>query len=171
MSRSSCPMCRTTHHRLASRRPIDALAAFPRSLARALLRTPGRALARRPARREWSVAEVLAHLLDAEVALGFRVRKIAAEPGSPIPPWDQEKWTEGLRHRRADPGQTLAAFVALRAADVALVRRLAPGQRRLSGRHPTYGRLRVEQLLDHFAEHDLVHLDQIRTTLAALRRR
>ena len=171
MARSSCPICRSPHARLGRRPALAALAAAPRALARAVARVPGRVLGRRPARREWSVAEVLAHLLDAEVALGFRVRKVAAEPGSALPAWDQEKWTEGLRHRRAVPAPTLAAFAALRAANVALARRLSPAQRRLRGRHPEYGPLRVDQMLEHFAEHDLNHLGQIRTTLGALRRR
>ena len=39
------------------------------------------------------------------------------------------------------------------------------------GRHPQHGRLRVDQLLAHWAEHDLNHLQQIQTTLKALTRR
>jgi DinB superfamily len=114
------------------------------------------------------VVEILAHLLDGEVALGFRIRAIAAEPGTAIAAWDQEKWTPGLRHQRAEPGAVLAAFRALRADTLGLVRRLTPAQRRASGRHPAYGRLRITQLLDHWAEHDLVHLEQIRNTLRQL---
>jgi hypothetical protein len=114
------------------------------------------------------VVEVLAHLLDGEIALGFRIRKLAAEPGAAIMPWDQERWTPGLRHRRADARTVLAAFTALRADTLALVRRLTPAQRRAAGRHPEYGRLRVDQLLSHWAEHDLLHLEQIQATLKKL---
>jgi hypothetical protein len=134
-------------------------------------RARGPRLRRRPAPREWSIVEVPAHLLDAEVTLGFRVRTAAAEPGGVLVAWDQDKWAAGLRHRRADPRATLAAFAALRADTVALVRRLTPAQRRAYGRHPEYGRLRVDQLLAHWAEHDLNHLPQIQTTLKALARR
>ena len=115
--------------------------------------------------------EVLAHLLDAEVTLGFRVRKAAAEPGGLLVAWDQEKWTDGLRHRRADPAATLAAFSALRADTLALLRRLTPAQRRAAGTHPEYGRLRVDQLVAHWAEHDLLHLEQIQTTLTSSKSR
>jgi uncharacterized damage-inducible protein DinB len=149
---------------------MKALAAAPGALARAVGRASGRTLARRPAPREWSVAEVLGHLLDAEVALGFRIRKIAAEPGSAIPAWDQEKWTERLRHRRAAARRLLAAYAALRAADLAQALRLTPAERKLRGRHPEYGPMSVLQLLEHFAEHDLNHLGQIRSTLRTLRR-
>jgi uncharacterized damage-inducible protein DinB len=114
------------------------------------------------------VVEVLAHLLDGEIALGFRIRAVANEPGVAIMPWNQEKWTPGLRHHRADARTVLAAFTALRADTLALVRRLTPTQRRSAGRHPEYGRLRIDQLLHHWAEHDLLHLEQIHTTLKQL---
>jgi uncharacterized damage-inducible protein DinB len=149
---------------------MKALAAAPGALARAVGRASRRTLACRPAPREWSVVEVLGHLLDAELAVGFRLRKIAAEPGSMIPAWDQEKWTDRLRHRRADARQLLAAYGALRAANLAQARRLTPAERTLRGRHPEYGPMSVAQMLEHFAEHDLNHLGQIRSTLGLLRR-
>jgi uncharacterized damage-inducible protein DinB len=163
-----CPMCREAHWRLGRRNVLASMAAAPRRLAGALRRASGRRLTRRPAPREWSVVEVLAHLLDAEITLGFRIRKAAAEPGSALVAWDQDKWAAGLNHRRARARNLLATFAALRADTLGLLRRLTPAQRRAAGRHPEYGRLRVDQLLAHWAEHDLNHLAQIRTTLRSL---
>jgi hypothetical protein len=160
-----CRICRTPHRRLGGRDVVAALAAAPRALARLLARAARPRLARRPAPREWSPTEVLGHLLDAEVTLGFRIRKLAAEPGAAIVAWDQDRWTDGLRHRRADARTLLAAYGALRAANVDQVRRLSPAQRRAAGRHPEYGRLRLDEILDHWAEHDLNHLEQIRAAL------
>jgi uncharacterized damage-inducible protein DinB len=171
MARSTCPMCREEHWRLGRQRVLGALAAAPRRLAASIRRARGPKLRRRPAPGEWSVVEVLAHLLDVELVLGFRVRKTAAEPRSVLTAWDQERWTAGLRHRRADARHTLAAFTALRADTVALMRRLTPAQRRASGRHAEYGRIRVDQMVAHVAEHDLNHLQQIQTTLKTLARR
>jgi hypothetical protein len=168
MARATCPLCRVPHHRLGGAPVLAALEAGPGRIARAVARGRGHRLRRRPKAREWTVVEILAHLLDGEVALGFRIRTLATEPGAAIVPWDQEKWTPGLRHRRADPRTVLAAFAALRADTIALVRRLTPAQRRAAGRHPEYGRLRIDQLLHHWAEHDLLHLEQIRATLRAV---
>jgi uncharacterized damage-inducible protein DinB len=162
----ACPMCRTPHHRLGRRNVLSALAAAPRAIRRALGRASRRRLARRPARREWSTTEVLGHLLDAEVTLAFRIRKLAAEPGGTIVAWDQERWTTGLRHQRGDARTLLEAYAALRAANVEQVRRLSPAQRAAAGRHPEYGRLRVREMLEHLAEHDLNHLAQVRAALA-----
>ena len=167
----ACPMCRMPHHRLGRRKVLGALATAPRALRRVVSRAPRGRLARRPARREWSATEVLGHLLDAEVTLAFRVRKLAAEPGGVIVAWDQEKWTDGLRHRRGDARTLLDAYAALRAANVEQVRRLTPTQRAAAGRHPEYGRLRMSEMLEHWAEHDLIHLEQIRAALALNRAR
>jgi len=163
-----CRICRIPHHRLGRRPVMATLAAAPRALGRALGRASRRTLARRPARGEWSATEVLGHLLDAEVTLGFRIRKLAAEPGGAVVAWDQERWTDGLRHRRADARRLAAAYGALRVANVDQVRRLSPAQRRAAGRHPEYGRLRVDEILAHWAEHDLNHIEQIRAALAGV---
>jgi hypothetical protein len=162
----ACPMCRIPHHRLGRRNVVGALVSAPRALRRVIGRASRRRLGLRPARREWSATEVLGHLLDAEVTLAFRIRKLAAEPGGSIVAWDQEKWTDGLRHQRGDARTLLEAYAALRAANVEQVRRFTPAQRAAAGRHPEYGRLRVSEMLEHWAEHDLNHLEQVRAALA-----
>lgn len=155
-------MCRAPHTLLGSTRPLPALRQAPARLARALRRVPRRLVARRPGRGEWAVAEVLSHLADAESALAFRLRKIAAEPRSVLVAWDQDRWADSGGYRRTPPGEALATFVALRRSNLAFVGRLGAAQKRQHGRHPEYGRLTIPQLLDHWAEHDLNHLEQIR---------
>jgi uncharacterized damage-inducible protein DinB len=141
---------------------VTALRRAPARLARALGRVPRRLLARRPGRGEWAVAEVLVHLADAEIALAFRIRKIAAEPRSMLVAWDQDRWADSGRYRRTPPREALATFAALRRSNLAYVGRLGAEQRRQHGRHPEYGRLTIPQLLAHWADHDLNHLEQIR---------
>lgn len=164
MATATCPMCRTPHHRLGSVRPLAALRATPARLARVLRHVPRRLVARRPARGEWAVGEVMSHLADAEIALAFRIRKIAAEPRGPLVAWDQDRWADGGRYRRTPLREALATFTALRRSNLAYVARLSPAQRRQHGRHPEYGRLTIPQMLAHWADHDLNHLEQIQTT-------
>ena len=45
---------------------------------------------KRPAPDKWSVAEILAHLADCEIATARRVRQIVGAPGTPIQPFDQD---------------------------------------------------------------------------------
>ena len=159
---ATCPMCRSPHARLGSTRPLTALRRAPARLARALRRVPRRLVAGRPGRGEWAVAEVLSHLADAEIALAFRIRKIAAEPRGVLVAWDQERWADNGRYRRTPLREALATFAALRRSNLAYVGRLSAAQKGQHGRHPEYGRLTIPQMLAHWAEHDLNHLEQIR---------
>jgi hypothetical protein len=161
MAATRCPMCRLPHTRLGSVRPLRALGKGPARLARALGRVPRCLLSRRPGRGEWAVTEVMCHLADAEIALAFRIRKIATEATAPMVAWDQDRWAEGGRYRRGRAGEALATYTALRHANLAYLARVGPAVRRRYGRHPEYGRLSIHQLLDHWAEHDLLHLEQI----------
>jgi hypothetical protein len=108
------------------------------------------------------VAEVLCHLADAEIALAFRIRKIAAEPGAALVAWDQDRWADHGGYRRTPPREALATFVALRGSNLAYFGRLSAAVKRQHGRHPEYGRLTIPQMLAHWADHDLNHLAQIR---------
>jgi hypothetical protein len=108
------------------------------------------------------VAEVLSHLVDAEIALAFRIRKIASEPRGALVAWDQDRWADRGGYRRTPPREALATFAALRHSNLAYVGRLSAAQKRQHGRHPEYGRLTIPQMLAHWAEHDLSHLEQIR---------
>ena len=162
-----CPMCRGPHTLLRSD-PVGVLRRTPSALARVLRGARKRWLARRPGSREWAINEVLAHLADAEVALGFRIRKIAAEPDAPIAAWDQDAWAEKLKYRTADATAVLDAFGAVRASNLEVLARLSQGQRQQSGRHPEYGKITLDQVVAHWAEHDLTHTNQIRSTLQTL---
>lgn len=48
---------------------------------------------------------------------------------------------------------------------------LRAAQKRQHGRHPEYGRLTIPQMLAHWAEHDLSHIEQIRAAHRQLSRR
>lgn len=113
--------------------------------------------------------EIAVHLFDVELAYGFRMRKIIAEPRSSIVPFDQNLWASGLAYRRQDLRAVVAAFAALRRQNLALLSALSSRQWRHWVKHPDYPgfRYRLEPVFIHLAAHDLNHLGQ----LQALRRR
>ena len=47
-------------------------------------------LRRRPAPEKWSVSEILAHLADAEIVIGYRLRLVLGSPGATIVAYDQD---------------------------------------------------------------------------------
>lgn len=158
-----CPICRGPHRRVKGN-PLNVERATAGRLARTLQGVPRRLWTRRPKRGEWSMVEVLAHLADAEVAFAFRLRKMVSERKPALVAWDQEAWATGLRYNRRDPRGLLTAFRALRDSNLAILRALPRARWRLAGRHPEYGAIRVDQLVAHYAEHDLNHLRQLEET-------
>src|SRR5215217_3317074 len=56
------------------KQPLDVLAATAKTLERLIADVPADRLRQRPAADKWSVGEILAHLADAEIVIGFRLR-------------------------------------------------------------------------------------------------
>ena len=69
---------------MVGKQPLGVQAATAKKLARLIKGVPTARLRKRPAPGKWSVAEILAHLADAEIVGGFRMRLILGAPGTPI---------------------------------------------------------------------------------------
>jgi hypothetical protein len=123
------------------------------------------ALTRRPQPSHWSVAEILAHLADAEVVAAWRFRSVLATDNVPLQPFDQNTWAEAFRYDAADPGASLELFDVNRRATLALVRRVDPARHQHAGMHAERGRESIAHLLRLYAGHDLNHLAQIEKRL------
>ncbi|MFQ5827889.1 MAG: DinB family protein [Candidatus Methylomirabilia bacterium] len=164
-----CPICRTPHVNLKGN-PLTVLKATPVALARLVRRTSPRLFARRPRRGEWSSRQVLAHLADAELANGFRIRKILSESRPRLTAFDQNAWARALRYSRRNPHQLLSAFRALRKSNLVILQPWSRPRRSRVGVHTEHGPIRLEQLVAHLADHDLNHLSQMRQNLRSLAR-
>jgi hypothetical protein len=64
--------------------PLKVLANTPRRLSSIVSRSSPAKLRKKPAPEKWSIGEVAAHLADAEIVLGWRVRSVLGAPGTPI---------------------------------------------------------------------------------------
>jgi DinB superfamily len=124
-------------------------------------------LARRPAPREWSVAEVLGHLWDSEIAYSFRARAILAQESPRLIGYDQDAWATLTRPAFAE---LLDAFAALRTANLALIRGTPQGHWDRLGVHEERGPLSFRLLTETMAGHDRAHLRQLEQTIMAVRR-
>ena len=60
--------------------PLTILAATPKRLGRLVKGVTPARLRKRPALDKWSVAEILAHLADVEIVVGWRMRRSWARP-------------------------------------------------------------------------------------------
>jgi hypothetical protein len=118
-------------------------------------------LKQRPAPERWSIAEIIAHLADAEIVAAFRIRKILSEPGCAIAAYDQNAWAEKLNYRDSDPWQNLKRFGLMREMNLALLRGLNEEQWDRYGIHSERGRETLRRVVTLFAGHDVNHLKQI----------
>jgi len=120
----------------------------------------------RPAPGEWSVLELLGHLLDAEIVVSGRYRWVLSQDRPPLFGYDQDRWVERLRHNDDPPDELLEVFSTLRTANLRLWNRSSADDRRRVAMHAERGAESYELMFRMLAGHDRFHLDQMRQTLA-----
>jgi DinB superfamily len=96
--------------------PLRLQQAAPKKLASLIKGKNAKQLMRRPAPDKWSVAEIVAHLADAELAISWRLRQILANNAISIQAYDQDAWAKTFNYAKRDPRESLASFRALREA-------------------------------------------------------
>ena len=139
------------------------------SSVQSLVKEAGSDLSRRPAPGEWSVLELVGHLVDAEIVMSGRYRWAISQDEPPLLGYDQDLWVARLRHNEAQPGELLAVFSALRAANLRLWRRSTAEDRERVAMHSERGPESYGLMFRMLAGHDRFHLNQIRDTLRLLR--
>src|SRR5215471_21483171 len=77
---------------VSDQQPLEVQGKTAARLAQLIKGVPDSKLRKRPAADKWSVNEILAHLADAEIVGGFRMRLILGAPGTPITAFDQDSW-------------------------------------------------------------------------------
>jgi hypothetical protein len=152
---------------LGGQTPLKVQAATPKKLARLIARVSSAKLRKRSAPGKWSAAEILAHLADAEIVTGWRLRQILGAPGTPIQAFDQDAWAAAGRYEKRDAKKSLEQFRAVREANLALLKSLSPEQWKHHGLHAERGMETIEHITRMMAGHDLNHLAQVQRIVAA----
>jgi hypothetical protein len=147
------------------KKPLAVQAATAKKLERLIKGIPASKLRKRPAPDKWSVAEILAHLADAEIVGGFRMRLILGAPGAPVAAFDQDSWVTSGHYAKRDPRKSVEQFRVVREANLALLKSLTPEQWKHYGMHSERGQESIEHIVRMFAGHDVNHLRQIEQIL------
>jgi DinB superfamily len=145
--------------------PLRLQQAAPAKLASLLRGRNRKQLMRRPATDRWSVAEILAHLADAELAISWRLRQVLTNNAISIQAYDQDLWAKTFDYGRRDPRQSLANFRTLREANVALLKSVPRKLWENYGVHQERGNESVNHIVRMVAGHDLNHLQQVEKIL------
>ena len=125
---------------------------------------------RRPGPGKWSIAQILAHLADAEVVGSWRIRLILGNSGQPIQAYDQEVWADTFKYADRDPKESLKVFRVLRENNLSLLKNVPEKLWENHGMHAERGKETISRIVEMFAGHDLNHLQQIEKIAKASKR-
>ena len=144
---------------LGEKNPVESLQETTRRIPEIAAKLGPAGLARPYAPGKWTGAQVLAHLADAEMVIGFRLRQALTVDNYVIQPFDQDLWAK--KYDAVDGVQAVAAFAALRQWNLALIRDLTPQELARPAHHPERGPEGVGQIIKMLDGHDLNHLSQL----------
>ncbi len=149
------------------RRALDALTAFPAELQRLVAGIDDTQAHRMPAPNEWSVVEVIGHLIDIDPLQIERVDRILAEERPQFIRFDPNEAVVAAGYARRSLDDVLAAFIALRQATVDGLSTIEPDELDRVGVRYTGEVVTLRALIVSFAAHDQTHAIQIRAALSA----
>jgi hypothetical protein len=151
--------------KLGGKDPMKVQATTTKELARLIKGVTPAKLKKRPMPEKWSVTEVIAHLAEAEMAVGWRLRSILGAPGTPIQAYDQDAWAKEGNYGKRDTRKSLEQFRVLREMNLDLVKSLTPEQRKRFGMHAERGEESIDRLVLMMAGHDINHIEQVEQLL------
>ncbi|MGB9466830.1 MAG: DinB family protein [Candidatus Acidiferrum sp.] len=146
--------------------PLKAQAAAAKRLDRLVKGVPASRLRKRPGPDKWSVSEIIAHMADTEIVIGWRIRSILGAPGTHIQAYDQDAWAATGLYAKRDTRKSIEQFRAVRDANLAFYKSLSPEQWKQFGIHAERGEESIERIARMIAGHDINHILQIERILA-----
>ncbi|HKF20349.1 MAG TPA: DinB family protein [Candidatus Angelobacter sp.] len=149
--------------------PLRQQAATAKRLATLIKGKNKKQLTQRPAPGKWSVAEILAHLADAEIVLSWRLRQTLSSNGVAIQAFDQDVWANTFDYAHQDSRQSLEKYTVLREGNLDLLKRIPKPLWDNYGVHQERGNESVAHIVRMVAGHDLNHLGQVERILKGKR--
>src|ERR1700735_982206 len=92
---------------VVTRDPMKVLAATPKKLEQLIRRRTAARLRKRPSPEKWSASEIIAHLADCEIVMGWRIRQILGAPGTAMQAFDQDAWAVACHYGKKEAHESL----------------------------------------------------------------
>jgi hypothetical protein len=118
---------------------------------------------------KWDARQILTHLAQSEIALGYRARMALTTLDYASQSFDQDRWMSIEAGGSGGPGEpgrlsghdALDALLGIAAMNIALFASLSEADRAVSLTHPEYGSLTVDWIIHQMAGHQIHHLKQL----------
>jgi DinB superfamily len=118
---------------------------------------------------KWSIAEIIAHLADAEVVASWRMRSVIGENGVTIQPFDQDAWASVFEYQHRDAKRSLETFRVLRENNLDMLKEISRETWENYGMHLERGKESIAHLARMFAGHDTNHILQVERIVKELK--
>lgn len=125
----------------------------------------------KPEPGKWSIAEIFAHLADAEIVGSWRMRSIIGADGITLQPFDQDAWASVFQYSKRDAKQSLEVFRVLRENNLMMLKALPRDAWDRHGMHMERGKETIVHVVRMFAGHDTNHTLQIEGIVAQLKKK
>ena len=144
-----------------NKEPLQVQQTTPKKLSKLIRKLNKKQLSKRPAPGKWSISEILAHLADTELAVGWRMRMILTQNATPVQAFDQDAWANTFNYLRRDSKTSLETFRVLRENNLGLLKSVPKTLWENYGMHQERGKESIAHMVRLLAGHDLNHLQQI----------
>ena len=122
----------------------------------------------KPAPEKWSIREIVAHLLDTEIAAYTRFRSILADDVPLLVNNSEARWASVLKYDKSDIRKNMALFKTMRKLNYDLIASLPPKELDKTGLHSTRGFRSIRQIVETYIVHVEKHVGQVKRNLEAL---
>ena len=116
----------------------------------------------KPSPDKWSIKEIIIHMVDSEINGYLRCRKIIAESGSAITPYDQDAWADKLHYSSRSVDTNLELFRILRIINYSLLLNLPDETWNNFINHPESGKMTLMDYLKTYVDHVDIHTKQMK---------
>jgi uncharacterized damage-inducible protein DinB len=112
----------------------------------------------RPGPGAWSAVELSAHLLDADLVIADRMKRVIAEDDTVLQAFDENAWVERLGYQSTSVVEAVELLAANRRWMTRILRGLADADFARAGQHTERGRVTLAELLATATNHIDHHL-------------
>ena len=150
---------------LGEKDAMKVLSLTPKKIGKLIKGKTKKVLFKKPDPLKWSVGEIIAHLAETELVMGWRYRSIAEKNEVKIQAFEQDDWAKNSRYEKSDIKDMLEMYQALRNANVKFLKGLSKEKYENFGMHEERGKETIVHIIRLEAGHDLNHLMQIERIL------
>jgi FMN phosphatase YigB (HAD superfamily) len=118
---------------------------------------------------DWAPIEVLCHLRDVEREINYpRIQRILKEHEPFLSALDSDRWAKERDYINESKSQASQALSQARRLSLSLLELQSPSSWNRLARHAIFGPTKLSELIRIFLEHDILHIRQIKETIATI---